>query len=55
MEIIINWLYDNAMAIFISALASLGISKWYYNKANRDAVLITLIYPIYQNTRESLY
>ena len=35
-----NWLYQNAMAIFISAVASLIISKRYYNKANRERVLI---------------
>lgn len=34
-----NWLYQNAMAIFISAIASLLISKRYYDKANRESVL----------------
>ena len=30
-----NWLYQNAMAIFISAIALLLISERYYDKANR--------------------
>lgn len=30
-----NWLYQNAMAIFISVIASLLISKRYYDKAIR--------------------
>lgn len=41
-----NWLYQNAMAIFISAVASLLISKRYYDKANRESVLMTIIFPI---------
>ena len=41
-----NWLYQNAMAIFISAVASLLISKRYYDKANRESVLMTVIFPI---------
>ena len=41
-----NWLYQNAMAIFISAIASLLISKRYYDKANRENVLMSVIFPI---------
>lgn len=41
-----NWLYQNAIAIFISAIASLLISKRYYDKANRESVLMTVIFPI---------
>ena len=41
-----NWLYQNAMAIFISAIASLLISKRYYDKANRESVLMMVIFPI---------
>lgn len=37
-----NWLYQNAMAIFISAIASLLISKRYYDKANRECGWRTL-------------
>lgn len=44
-EQIVNWLYQNAMAIFISAVASLIISKRYYDKANRESVLMTVIFP----------
>lgn len=44
--VVINWLYQNAAAIFISALASLMISKFYFDKANRDGVLTTIIFPI---------
>lgn len=43
---IVNWIYTNAAAIFISALASLLISKHYFDKANRDGVLSTIIFPI---------
>lgn len=43
---IANWIYTNAAAIFISALASLLISKHYFDKANRDGVLSTIIFPI---------
>ena len=41
-----NWLYQNAMAIFISAIASLLISKRYYYKAKRENVLMSVIFPI---------
>lgn len=37
---------SNAIAIFISAIASLLISKRYYDKANRESVLMTVIFPI---------
>ena len=43
---IVNWLYQNAMAIFISAIASLLISKRYYDNANRESVLMKNIFPI---------
>ena len=43
---IAEWLSQNAAAIFISALASLLISRFYFNKANRDGVLTTVIFPI---------
>ena len=38
-----NWLYQNAMAIFISAIASLLISKRYYDQANREKMIYKLI------------
>jgi len=41
-----SWLYQNAMAIFISVISSLLISKRYYDKANRKSVLMTVIFPI---------
>lgn len=41
-----EWLSQNAAAIFISTLASLLISRYYFNKANRDGVLTTVIFPI---------
>ena len=41
-----EWLYDNSIAIFISAIASLAISKYYFDKANRESVLMTVIFPI---------
>lgn len=43
---IAEWISQNAAAIFISALASLLISRYYFNKANRDGVLTTVIFPI---------
>ena len=45
-ESVLNWFYTNAAAIFISAFASLLISKYYFYKANRDGVLSTIIFPI---------
>ena len=33
-----NWLYQNAMAIFISAVASLLISKRYYTRKDYEAL-----------------
>ena len=41
-----NWLYQNAMAIFISAIASLLISKRYYDKGIGVSVLMMVIFPI---------
>lgn len=38
-----NWLYQNAMAIFISAIASLLISKRYYDKANCERKIVLCI------------
>ena len=43
---VLNWLYTNAAAIFISAIASLLISKFYFDKANRDGVISTIIFPV---------
>ena len=50
-----NWLYQNAMAIFISAIASLLISKRYYDKANRKSVLMTVIFPIVKLLNQRYY
>lgn len=50
-----NWLYQNAMAIFISAIASLLISKRYYDKANRESVLMTIIFPIVKLLNQRYY
>ena len=50
-----NWLYQNAMAIFISAVASLIISKRYYDKANRESVLMTVIFPIVKLLNQRYY
>ena len=52
---IVNWLYQNAMAIFISAIASLLISKRYYDKANRESVLMTVIFPIVKLLNQRYY
>lgn len=50
-----NWLYQNAMAIFISAIASLLISKRYYDKANRESVLMTVIFPTVKLLNQRYY
>ena len=50
-----NWLYQNSMAIFISAIASLLISKRYYDKANRESVLMMVIFPIVKLLNEKYY
>lgn len=50
-----NWLYQNAMAIFISAIASLLISKRYYDKANRESVLMMVIFPIVKLLNQRYY
>lgn len=50
-----NWLYQNAMAIFISAIASLLISKMYYDKANRESVLMAVIFPIIKLLNKRYY
>lgn len=50
-----NWLYQNAMAIFISAIVSLLISKRYYDKANRESVLMMVIFPIVKLLNEKYY
>lgn len=52
---IVNWLYQNAMAIFISAIASLLISKRYYDNANRESVLMTIIFPIVKLLNQRYY
>ena len=50
-----NWLYQNAMAIFISAIASLLISKRYYDQANRESVLMMVIFPIVKLLNQRYY
>lgn len=41
-----NWLIENALAIIVSSLISLLISNLFFNKANRECLLLTLIFPI---------
>lgn len=50
-----NWLYQNAIAIFISAIASFLISKRYYDKANRENVLMAVIFPIVKLLEQRYY
>jgi hypothetical protein len=45
-KMICEWLYQNAVAIIISSLISLIISRRYYCKGNRDNLLISVILPI---------
>ena len=40
---------------FISAIASLLISKRYYDKANRESVLLTVIFPIVKLLNQRYY
>ena len=54
-ESIVDWFYTNAAAIFISALASLLISKYYFYKANKDGVLSTIIFPIVRILEKGTY
>lgn len=54
-ELILNWLNNNAMAIFISSFISFLLSKKYYNKGNRENLLMTVIYPIVQILNSERY
>lgn len=47
-QLIFEWIYENAMAIFISSFISFLLSKKYYDKANRENVLMTVIFPVIQ-------
>ena len=46
LDSIYEWLSGNALAIIISGIVSLIISKYYFDKANRESVLMTIIFPI---------
>lgn len=54
-NLILDWLYENAAAILISAIASLIISKIYYHKANRESVLMSVIFPIVKLLNSRFY
>ena len=41
-----EWLYQNAVAIIMSSLISLIISRGYYCKGNRDNLIMSVILPI---------
>lgn len=45
-DVICDWLSNNALAIFISAIVSFVASKFYFDKANRENVLMSIIFPI---------
>lgn len=47
-QLIFEWIYENAMAIFISSFISFLLSKKYFDKANRENVLMTVIFPVVQ-------
>ena len=53
--VIVDWLYQNAAAILISAFASLIISRYYFNKSNRDGLLTTVIFPIVKILEKESY
>lgn len=55
MESILNWLNNNAMAIFISSFVSFFVSKRYYDKGNRENLLMTIIFPIVQILNNERY
>ncbi len=44
--LICEWLSSNALAIIISGIVSLVVSKYYFDKANRESVITTIIFPI---------
>lgn len=46
LDSIYEWLTGNALAIIISGIVSLIISKYYFDKANHESVLMTIIFPI---------
>lgn len=52
---IFDWLSNNAMAIFLSAFASWIISKYYYDKANRESLHMAVIYPAVKILRSRFY
>ena len=52
---IFDWLSNNAMAIFLSAFASWIISKYYYDKANRESLHMAVIYPAVKILRARFY
>lgn len=52
---IFDWLSNNAMAIFLSAFASWIISKYYYDKANRESLHMAVIYPVVKILRSRFY
>lgn len=44
--LICEWLSSNALAIIISGIVSLVVSKYYFDKANRESVITAIIFPI---------
>ena len=46
LESIYKWTSGNALAIIISGIVSLVISRYYFDKVNRESVLTTIIFPI---------
>ncbi len=47
-QLIFEWIYENAMAIFISSFISFLSFQKYYDKANRENVLMTVIFRLFK-------
>lgn len=55
MSAICEWLSNNALAIFISAIVSFVASKIYFDKANRESVLMSIVFPIVKILEKNRY
>ena len=55
LQSIFEWIYNNAMAIFISSFISFLLSKKYYDKANRENILMTVVFPVIQILNHNKY
>ena len=52
MNAVFEWLKTDAMAIIISSIISILISSYYYNKANRNDVMMSIIHPLIEELKK---